>query len=188
MDYVFEALSQGVIPGIIIAIYLVIIKIIDYKNTNRQSEVSEKLTNSIANISNFLDNITKTIINKEQEHCRIVIELAFDSFKKELFIFVRETIIANNIDVKKDFIVQSIDKLVNSYYYKLYNQLSSFEINNHKLSIYCKEEWKEELINYINDIIFNHKLDKVDKITEAQNKLDIVIGDYSTYVHNKIFN
>lgn len=188
MEYIFTALSQGIIPGVIIAIYLVIIKIIDYKNTNKQSKVSEKLTDSIANISNFLDNITKNIINKEQEHCRIVISLAFDSFNKELFIFVREIIIANNIDIKRDFIIQSIDKFVNSYYYRLHNQLSSFEINNHKLSVFCKEEWKEELVNYINDIIFNNKLEKLDKITEAQNKLDIVISDYSTYVTNKIFN
>ena len=51
-----------------------------------------------------------------------------------------------------------------------------------------KEEWKRELIEDIESIIFNDGLNILDKINTMDIKLSIRIEDYSTYVYNKCFN
>lgn len=188
MEYIFNAMAQGIIPAIIVAVYLIITKIIDSKNISKQSKISQELTNSITTISNFLNNIIKNIISKDKERCRIIIKLSFENFEKELFLFVRDTIITNNIIKRKEYIIQSLDNIVNGQYYVLVDYLSSFEIDGHKVSNYCKPEWKEELIISIKTIIFDENLDKVLKISEAQTKLNSMISNYSIYVNNKTFN
>ena len=188
MDGILEAFKQGIAPAIIVAIYLVITKIIDTKKETAQIKISKELVNSITNISNFLSNITNNIISKDKERCRIVIILAFDRFEKEVFLFVRDTIIANNIDKRHDYIIQSVENIVNAQYYEAYNYLSNFELDDRKISTYCKECWKEEIKNSIIKIIFDDNLDKVTKISETQTKLNAMICNYSTYIHNKTFN
>lgn len=183
-----EALAQGIAPAIIVAVYLIIIKVIDVRKEAVQNKTSQQLIDSIAIISNFITNITNTIINKDRERCRIIIQLAFDKLEKELFLFIRETIITNNIDKRREYIVQSIENMVNAGYYEVYNYLSIFEINNHKVSSYCKETWKDELRDSIIQIVFDVNLDRTIKITEIQTKLNAMISNYTTYVHNKVFN
>ena len=55
MEAIQEALTQGITPAIVVAIYLIITKIIDAKKETAQSQISEKLVNSITTISNFLN-------------------------------------------------------------------------------------------------------------------------------------
>ena len=188
MVIIGEALAQGIVPAIIVVVYLVIVKIIDTRKENNQNKVSNELVKSISTISNFLNNITRTIISKDRERCRIIIKLAFDNLEKELFLFVRDTIITNNIDKRHEYIVQSLENTINGEYYQVYNYLSVFEIDGHKVSSYCKEYWKLELKESLIAIIFDNNLDKITKITETQTKLNAVINNYSTYVHNKTFN
>lgn len=188
MELIGEALAQGIVPAIIVIAYLIIIKIIDTKKENNQNKISNELVKSISTISNFLNNITATIINKDRERCRIIIKLSFDNFEKELFLFVREVIITNNIDKRHDYIIQSLINTINGEYYQVYNYLSAFEINSHKVSSYCKEEWKEELRDSLITIIFDNNLDKITKISEVRVKLNAIINNYTTYIHNKTFN
>lgn len=188
MDIIGEALAQGIVPAIIVVVYLVIVKIIDTRKENNQNKISSELVKSISTISNFLNNITRTIISKDRERCRIVIKLSFDNLEKELFLFVRDTIITNNIDKRHDYIIQSLENIINAEYYEVYNYLSIFEIDGHKVSSYCKETWKSELKDSLIKIIFDSNLDKIGKITEVQTKLSAILSNYTTYVHNKTFN
>lgn len=188
MEIIADALAQGVIPAIIVVIYLVIIKIIDTRKETAQTKISKELVNSISTISNFLNNITSNIISKEHERCRIIIQLAFNNIEKELFIFIRDIIITNNIDIRHDYIVQSIENTINAQYYEVYNYLSTFDIDGRKVSNHCKESWKIELKDSLLKIVFDNKLDKTTKITEIETKLNSLINNYTTYVHNKTFN
>ena len=188
MDAIQEALTQGITPAIVVAIYLIITKIIDAKKETAQSQISEKLVNSITTISNFLNNITDSIISKDKERCRIIISLSFNNMMKELFTFVRDTIIANNIEKRHDYIIQSIENMINAQYYTVYNHLSIFDVDGHKVSAYCKEQWKSEIKSSIVKIIFDNNLDKQTKISEAETKLNAMISSYITYVQNKAFN
>lgn len=188
MEIIGEALAQGIVPAIIVVIYLVIVKIIDTRKENNQNKISNELVKSISTISNFLNNITRTIISKDRERCRIIIKLSFDNLEKELFLFVRDTIITNNVDKRRDYIIQSLENTINGEYYQAYNYLSVFEIDNHKVSSYCKESWKIDLKESLIKIIFDNNLDKTTKISEVQTKLNAMINNYTTYVHNKTFN
>lgn len=188
MDGILEAFKQGIAPAIVVAIYLIITKIIDSKKEVAQAKISKELVNSITTISNFLNSITNNIITKDKERCRIVIKLSFENFEKEIFLFVRETIIANNIDKRKDYIIQSVENIVNAQYYEMYNYLSNFELDDKKVSGYCKEVWKDNIKSSIITIIFDENLDKTTKITETQTKLNTMICNYSTYIYNKTFN
>lgn len=188
MTLIEQALAQGLTPAIVVVIYLVIIRIIDAKKEAQQSKISQELINSISTISEFLDAITKNILNKDKERSRIIIELAFDNLHKELLIFARDIIITNNIDKRREYINQSIKTVVNAQYYEVYNCLSVCEVNGNKAAFYCKESWKEELSSNIIKIIFDENLDKVAKITEIQTKLKTICANYVTYIHNKTFN
>lgn len=188
MESILEAFKQGIAPAIVVAIYLIITKIIDTKKETAQTKISKELVSSITTISNFLNSITNNIIIKDKERCRIIIKLSFENFEKEVFLFVRETIIANNIDKRHDYILQSVENIVNAQYYEMYNYLSNFELDGKKVSSYCKETWKEQIKNSIIKIIFDINLDKTTKITETQTKLNAMIYNYSTYIYNKTFN
>lgn len=188
MDIIIEALAKGIAPAVIVVIYLIIVKLIDAKKENTQNKISSELTKSISTISNFLDNITNSIISKDKERCRIIIKLSFENFEKELFLFVRDTVITNNIDKRHDYIIQSLENIINAKYYEVYDYLSTFELNGIKISSYCKNEWKKEIKDSLIRIIFDDNLDKIMKITEVQTKLNSFMSNYITYVHNKTFN
>lgn len=188
MTLIEEALAQGLTPAIVVVIYLVIIRIIDAKKEANQSKISQELVNSVSTISDFLNAITNNILNKDKERSRIIIELGFEKLHKELLIFTRDVIVTNNIDKRKEYIIQSIKSVVNAQYYEVYNCLSVCEVNGHKANLYCKESWKEELATSITKIIFDDNLDKIAKMTEIQTKLETLCANYITYIHNKTFN
>ena len=73
MDILQEALTQGITPAIIIAIYLIIVKIIDNKKESNQAKINSKLADSISKIGDFIDSITKNIVDKDREKCKTAI-------------------------------------------------------------------------------------------------------------------
>lgn len=190
------------IVALMLVIYFFIQRYFDYNKHKNELVVSKELTDTLGNIlssikdvsasmssiSAFLTRFTDSIINKDKDKCRIAIQLSFSSLEKELFLFGRETIIANNIDKKKEYILAAISKIVNAQYYELYSYLSYFEINNHRVSYLLKEEWKHELEQTMTSIIFDINLDTVNRINVLETRLSAQIDDYTTYTHNKTFN
>ena len=88
MDILQEALTQGITPAIIIAIYLVIVKIIDNKKESNQAKINSKLVDSISKIGDFIDSITKNIVDKDREKCKTAIN---DSFKSSAYSLIKFT-------------------------------------------------------------------------------------------------
>ena len=56
MDLFETAISQGIAPAIVVAIYLIVIKIIDTKKEKNAIKITNELLEAISKISNFLDN------------------------------------------------------------------------------------------------------------------------------------
>ena len=132
MDILQEALTQGVTPAIIIAVYLVIIKIIDHKKESNQAKINSKLVDSISKIGDFIDSITKNIVDKDREKCKTAINDSFKSSAYSLIKFVTNTIINNHIDTNKETIIINIKNIVNTEYYNIYTTLNIYEINGIK--------------------------------------------------------
>ena len=176
--------TQAIIVATLLVLFLIVSKIIDSKTKKNQIVLSDKL----AGLVEMLAVQFKRQESSDREKCRMTIALSFDAFSKNIFDFGREIIINNNVELKRKFIEPSIVTTINSEYYKLFNTLYVFEVNNHRVSNFMKAEWKEDLINYVNLIIFDKELDTINKLNTLHNKVDSLASDYATYIHNRTFN
>lgn len=176
--------TQAIIIATLLVLFLIVSKIIDSKTKKNQIVLSDKL----AGLIEMLAVQFKRQESSDREKCRMTIALSFDSFSKNIFDFGREIIINNNVELKRKFIEPSIVTTINSEYYKLFNTLYVFEVNNHRVSNFMKAEWREDLINYVNLIVFDKELDTINKLNTLHNKVDSLASDYATYIHNRTFN
>lgn len=185
MELLQQALAQGVTPAVIVVIYLIIIKILDSKKEKAQTKLNAELTKSINNISTFLLSITKNIIDKDKDKCKIAIEDSFKGYAMELTNFVSNTLINNHIDANKDIILSNIHNIVNSEFYTVFTTLSLYSIDNLKVSDYLDKDWISDIERDVVDIIYNNSLNKEDKILTFANKINLRFSSYTTYIINK---
>ena len=184
-NIIIYALKEGLTPAIIVLIYLLVIKIIDAKREKASIKITNELVSAINKISNFLDNITDNILEKDRDKCRCAIKQAFFSSASVIIEFVSKTIINNHITINRDNIINNIEHLVNSEYYNISNSLSLYTIDGHKVNEFLKEEWISEIEKDVVDIIFDDKLDKETKIVTFNNRMTIKCQDFAIYVTNK---
>ena len=112
MEILSDALRQGIAPAMVVAIYLIITKIIDSRKENAQIKLSAELTKSINTISNFVISLTKNIIDKDREKCKVAIEDSMYSSAMRLINFVSTTVINNHIDINKDNVLANIHNII----------------------------------------------------------------------------
>ena len=186
MDLLAEALQQGIAPAVVVAIYLVITKVIDTRKENIQIKLSTDLTNSINKISSFVDNLTKDIVDKDKDKCRIAIEDSMYSSGMRLCNFLSSTVINNNIDVNKDNVLANIHNIINAEFYNVYSTLSLYIINGSKVSDHLDKNWMYDIEKDMKDIIYNSNLSKEDKILSFSNKINIKFQSYITYIINNM--
>ena len=133
MDLLSEALQQGIAPAIVVAIYLIITKIIDTRKENTQLKLNSELTKSVNKISSFVNTLTKDIIDKDKDKCKVAIEDSMYSSGMRLCNFVSSTVINNNIDTNKDNVLANIHNIVNAEFYNVFSTLSLYIINGAKI-------------------------------------------------------
>lgn len=176
MELIQNAFEQGLIPGIVIVIYLIINKIID--NNKR---------NPLDDIAKLLNIVTRDIIEKDREKSKAVISITIGNAASECTKFVASTIITNNIDNNRDQIEYNARHLVNSVYYDAYSKLNMYRGDEDYLSHYMKEEWKEDIYSDIINIVYNKNLDSNQRILAFNKRIDIRVNDYTAYIINKAF-
>ena len=185
MELLLESLKLGISPAIVVAIYLTINKIIDNKKEYKQNKLNNDIVQSFNKLNNFLDHITKNIIEKETDKCNNAIKNAFQRMENMILKYVNHTIINNNVEINKKHIIDNVHHLVNAEYYNLYNVLMLYSTEKMDLTECAKVIWKDELFNDVNDIVFNADLNKEQKIYSLQNKINFRINDYMINVLNK---
>lgn len=176
MELIQNAFEQGLIPGIVIVIYLIINKIID--NNKR---------NPLDDIAKLLNIVTIDIIEKDREKSKAVISIIMINATSECAKFVASTIITNNVDNNRDQIEYNARCLVNSVYYDAYSKLNIYRGDEDYLSHYMKEEWKEDIYGDIVNIVYNKNLDSNQRILAFNKRIDIRVNDYTAYIINKAF-
>lgn len=176
MELIQNAFEQGLIPGIVIVIYLIINKIID--NNKR---------NPLDDIAKLLNIVTRDIIEKDREKSKAVISIAINNAASECTKFVASTIITNNVDSNRDQIESNARHLVNSVYYDTYSKLNMYRGDEDYLSHYMKEEWKEDICGDIINIVYNKNLNSNQRILAFNKRIDIRVNDYTAYIINKAF-
>ena len=184
MDILNSAIQQGIAPAIVVAIYLIITKFIDSRKENAQIKINSELTKSINTISNFIITITKNIIEKDKEKCKNAINDSMCAFGMRLMNFVSATIVNNHIDTNRANIIANIHNIVNGEYYTMYSALSVYVINDVRVSDVLEKEWMTSIEQDMVDIIYGVNLSKEDRILSFNNKINLKLQSYITYVIN----
>lgn len=176
MELIENAFEQGLIPGIVIVVYLIINKILD--NNKR---------NPLDDIAKLLSIVTKDIIEKDREKSKAVVSIAMVNAASKCAKFVASTIITNNVYSNRDQIEYNARHLVNSVYYDTYSKLNMYRGDEDYLSHYMREEWKEDIYGDIINIIYNKHLNSNQRILAFNKRVDIRVSDYTAYIINKAF-
>lgn len=177
MGELLESLRLGITPGIIVLIYLIIIKIIDTKKESNAVKINKEVTECFCKLNSFLDYITKDILNDAEEKRDYAIKNSFKAFANSIIRHATSVIIANNIDNNKENIIENIRYIVDSNYYRLYDLMFLY-----KLCGYIKPEWKTEVNEDIVEIIYNNKFSKEEKLHNINNKINIKVDGYISIV------
>lgn len=202
MESLITGLSQGVIPGLIVLVYLIIVKWLDHKKEIREDNITTSMDNrinsltnhvsdiveSLSEVSMLLRTVTSNIIERDKEKCKFSIELAFSGLAKELSDFAFITIFNNHIDTNSSIIKNNIRTAVNSEYYKVYSVLGLYEYNGKRINEHLKEEWKNEFVEALNISLFKDDADGLTKMNTFRTKVNLIAKNCSNYVYNNTFN
>ena len=182
------------ISSCVFIVYTLIVQLIGYfkaKNKSKpmleMSNALKEMATNIVKLNSVLDKTLKEADRKKVRQCEVAIDIGFRTFAYDISQEVISIIAHNNIDKNKEFIIGNINKLVSTEYYKLYSVLSAYEINEVNIASKLKTEWIEEVAKNIIAIVYNGQ-DAIDRITHINNRLEISVAEYSTFINNKTFN
>lgn len=182
------------ISSCVFILYTLIVQLIGYfksKNKNKPLlEMANALKENTANIVKLNGVLDKTLQDAERKNirqCEDAIRMGFNSFALRIGQEITSIIAHNNIDKNKELIIGNINKLVSTEYYKLYSVLSAYEINEANVASKLKDEWIREIADNVIAIVYDGQ-DAISRITHINNRLNISVSEYSTYINNKVFN
>ena len=190
MEELFRSFQYGIVPTFVVLIYLIVVRILDTKKEREESKrtikVNAEILDAFNNLNLYLKRITSDIIDKENDKCNAAIRSSFKAMGQSLSKFAVFTIISNNVKNNRDNIIDNINNTVFSEFATIYNELSLYKGTETDIITSIKDEWKDELINDLKNIIFDTNLDKESKIYTIHNKLNLRINNYISFVQNKI--
>lgn len=187
MDLLGTALGQGIIPAVVVALYLIVVKLIDSRKDSNSAKITKDLASAVVGINKFIENVTKNIISSDEEKCEHAIESGFESFALHLSSFVNTTVIHNHIEENRDVICQNVKNLINGEYYNLHAVLSNYVINNTNVATILKSEWMGDIEAITLGVIYNIRLDVPSKISTFNNQIHLKFKTYSNYIINNVF-
>lgn len=174
--------------------YMLINKVMDYfksKEKNKpfmeMAKAIKDVSDNVVRLNNVLDKTFQNAEKKEIAKTKEVISLAFSSFQNNVNRECIDMIIHNHIEENKQYILENINKLVSTEYYKVYATLSAYDVNGINISTKLEKEWIDELIKSIVNIMFNGQSTDT-RISQLNARLMVDINTYSTYTYNKVFN
>lgn len=174
--------------------YMLINKVVDYfksKEKNKpfmeMAKAIKDVSDNVVRLNNVLDKTFQNAEKKEIAKTKEVISLAFSSFQNTVNRECIDMIIHNHIEENKQYILENINKLVSTEYYKVYATLSAYDVNGINISTKLEKEWIDELIKSITNIMFNGQSTDT-RISQLNARLMVDINTYSTYTYNKVFN
>lgn len=183
-----------IISSSVYIIYTLIVRLVDYfkskskdKPLLEMSKAMKEMGDNIAKLNAVLSKNFEDAEKKEIRQCESAINLGFKSLGFKVSQECASIIAHNNIDKNKELISSNLNKIINTEYFKLYSSLSAYEINEVNVASKLKEEWVKELVDALIAIIYDGQ-DSVIRIAHINDKISILINDYSTYVSNKTFN
>lgn len=188
-EIIESALNQGLSSLITISIFLLLYKWLDNKKKTESekfvssiSDTLDEVSKSLLQVSTFITDITKNIIDKDKDKCKTAIDDAMLASAMRLTMFVTNTVINNHVQTNKDNILANIHNIVNAEFYTVFSSLSLYKINGVKVSDNMKKDWMPSVEKSIIEIVFNNNLSKEDKISSFNNKINLKFQSYISYI------
>lgn len=183
-----------IISSIVFIAYTLIVRLIDYfkakskdKPLFEMSKTMQEMGDNIAKLNAVLSKNFENVEKKEIRQCDRAIQFGFKAMGFKIAQECASIIAHNNIETNKELISSNINKIVTTEYYRLYSALSSYEINEVNVATKLKEEWIKEIVDTIISIIYDGQ-ESIIRISQINNRLTLILGEYSSYVNNKVFN
>ena len=184
----------AIISSCVFILYTLIIKVVDlYKSKDRNKPLVEmasaikEVSENAVKLNQVLDKTIQDAETKEASRITNIILTAFTSFKSAVLDQCIDVIIHNNIEATRDNVKQTIYKTVSTEYYKIYSIFSAYEHDTVNVATKIKEEWIDDITNECLEIIYDGA-DSVTRIRQLNNKLNLIVEEYSIYIKNKVFN
>ena len=188
-SYVTVLISSGVF-----ILYTLIIKVVDlFKAKDRNKPIIEmasaikEVSENVVKLNQVLDKTIQDAETKEANRINNIIVTSFNSFKAALLDQCIDIVIHNHIETTRDNVKQTIYKTTSTEYYKLYSIFSAYEHDSVNVATKIKEEWIDDITNECLKIIYDGA-EATLRIRQLNNKLNLIIEEYSIYIKNKMFN
>lgn len=189
MEILLDSFQYGIVPTLIILIAFLFTKYLDNKKEREISKKSIKVNAEILdcfnNLNEYLKKITKDIIEKEDDKCAAAIRSSFKAMAHSISKFAIFTIISNNVKSNRENIIDNIHNTVYSEFAIVYNELLLYNFDNHNIADYISEEWKEQIVSDLKNIIFDEDNTKESRIYNVHNKINLRVSNYISYVSKK---
>jgi hypothetical protein len=196
MESIFKSFEYGIVPTLVVLIYLLVTRFLDNKKdlqklkkeeeeSKRTVKINAEILDAFNELNTFLKHITKDIVKIENDKCVAAIKSSFRSMNFGLTRFATFTIINNNIENNAETIKDNIKATVDAEFLNVHNELVLYRDDEAFVCDYMKEQWKDEIVKDMTSIIFNKSLTKEQKIYNIHNKLGINIAQYTSFVNNK---
>lgn len=183
-----------IISSCIFIVYTLIIQLVNYYKVKSRNNSLIEMANAVKEVSQnviklngVLDKMFKDAEHKEINKVKCIIEVVFNNFVYNIQKDCVDIIMHNNISLNKELIQHNIKQLINTQYYKLYNTLSAYSIDNVNVASKLKLDWTDEITQECITIIYNGQTN-IDRIKQLSTKLEIFANEYSIYLNNKFFN
>ena len=188
-SYITVLISSGVF-----ILYTLIIKVVDYyKSKDKHKPLLEMasaikdVSENVVKLNQVLDKTIQDAETKEASRINNIILTAFNSFKAALLDQCIDIVIYNHIETTRDNVKQTVYKTTSTEYYKLYSIFSAYEHDSVNVATKIKEEWIDDITNECLKIIYDGA-EATLRIRQLNNKLNLIIEEYSIYIKNKVFN
>lgn len=188
-SYTTVLISSGVF-----ILYTLIIKVVDYyKSKDKHKPLLEMasaikdVSENVVKLNQVLDKTIQDAETKEVSRINNIIITSFNSFKAALLDQCIDIVIYNHIETTRDNVKQTVYKTTSTEYYKLYSIFSAYEHDSVNVATKIKEEWIDDITNECLKIIYDGA-EATLRIRQLNNKLNLIIEEYSIYIKNKVFN
>lgn len=180
-----------IISSSVFILYTLIVRLVDYfkqktkdKPLLEMSKAMKEMGENIAKLNAVLNKTFEDAERKEIRQCDRAIQLGFRAMAFKLVQETTNIIVRNNVEKNEELIRSNISKLVSTEYYRLYSTLSAYEIKEVNVATKLREEWVKELSDALINIIYDGQ-EPVIRIAHLNDRINILISDYSTFVLNK---
>lgn len=182
------------ISSCVFILYTLIIKVVElFKAKDRNKPIIEmasaikEVSENVVKLNQVLDKTIQDAETKEASRIDNIILTAFNSFKAALLDQCIDIVIYNHIETTRDNVKQTVYKTTSTEYYKLYSIFSAYEHDSVNVATKIKEEWIDDITNECLKIIYDGA-EATLRIRQLNNKLNLIIEEYSIYIKNKVFN